>query len=146
MTSLGGLLDNSIVQIAFISDNSGILSDDLRLSETFKSEIYFGEDLHVGQLDFQYSSVADEELVLYQNTPNPFTDETSIAFKISNEGMVDIAVFDLTGRQLYQSSAVYESGTHTILLSQDLLDQDGVLYYQVNFENKVITKKMISFR
>ena len=146
LSAIGGELDESIVQIAFISASTGVLSDDLSMMSSFDSEIYFGEDLDIGQLQLQYSSIVDEEIVLYQNTPNPFTDQTSISFKIGREGQVDLTVFDLTGRQLYGASAVYESGTHTIILSQDILDQDGVLYYQINFEDKVITKKMISFR
>ncbi len=146
LSAFSGELDKSILQVAFQSDNKGSLSDDLSLLQAFASEIYFGEELTVGEVQFQYSSITDEEIVLYQNTPNPFTDQTSIAFKIHKEGLVDLTVFDLTGRQLYGSSAVYESGTHTIALSQDLLDHDGVMYYQVNFEDKVITKKMISFR
>jgi len=146
LSTFSGELENSILQVAFKSEGKGFLSDDLNLMQNFKSEIYFGDDLAIGDLQFQYSSISDEEIVLYQNTPNPFTDQTSITFKIHKEGLVDLTVFDLTGRQLYGSSAVYESGTHTIALSQDLLDHDGVMYYQVNFEDKVITKKMISFR
>ena len=146
LSSLDKSLDGSSLYLSFESSQSGSISDAVRLMDKFDSEIYEGDDLSQAQVQLQFTSLTDDDLVLYQNTPNPFSDETSISFKISKEGKVDLTVFDLTGRQLFGSSGQYNAGTHTIALSQEMLDKEGVLYYQVSFENKLITKKMISFK
>ena len=81
---------------------------------------------------------------LYQNVPNPFDGETSIGFRIAKQGIVELVVFDMTGRQVMGKSGSYEAGYNTITIDQSQLGQGGVLYYQLSYDNKIATRKMLS--
>lgn len=51
---------------------------------------------------------------LYQNFPNPFNPQTTITFTVDRRRPVEIAVYDVTGKQIaVLVDRIYEAGTHT---------------------------------
>ena len=123
----------------------GILSDFVNIDASgLSSEVYIGSSLERHQLDINYQEVADVDFTLHQNVPNPFDGNTTISFSIGKPGAVELSIFDVTGRQLMSQSAIYDAGTHSVDIDENLVEQKGILYYQISFDNKVATKKMIS--
>lgn len=51
-------------------------------------------------LDIVESEIIPEQLVLYQNFPNPFNPETTIKFGVPQEKFVIIKVYDLLGSEV----------------------------------------------
>ena len=52
---------------------------------------------------------------LMGGSPNPFNPRTTVAFTVGRTGLVRIAVYDLTGREVTELVAsVYEPGEHTV--------------------------------
>jgi uncharacterized protein (TIGR02145 family) len=56
--------------------------------------------------------VNNNRFVIYQNFPNPVTDQTSIKLWIPDKGITDLRITDLLGRQLISLSRELGSGSH----------------------------------
>ncbi len=86
------------------------------------------------------------ELVLYQNEPNPFQEETTIRFYMPQAGKANLTLFDVNGRTLYDQTAEYSAGIQSVRLLADEIGQRGVIYYRLTAHDDVITKKLISMK
>ncbi len=86
-----------------------------------------------------------------QNYPNPFIASTEIGYRLSSEGHVEIAVYNILGQKvatLLSRSQV--PGFHTVLWDGKLDSGDsassGIYYYRVAFGEYIISKKMTLLR
>lgn len=78
---------------------------------------------------------------LGQNTPNPFTNGSSITFELAKDAKsVEFTVTDVMGRLVSTEKVNSTIGTHTIKLAAYNV---GLYYYTLNVDGKTITKKMI---
>ncbi|MCI0717124.1 MAG: T9SS type A sorting domain-containing protein [Chlorobi bacterium] len=80
---------------------------------------------------------------LSQNYPNPFNPVTNIKFAIPNGGLVKIAVYDITGREV--AALVNQSlnaGSYTVDFDASSLSS-GVYFYSISAGNFTDTKKMV---
>lgn len=56
---------------------------------------------------------------LQQNYPNPFSDETTIAYEMLNDAQVIINLYDLQGRKVYEALNAHQAaGNHTLKLER----------------------------
>jgi hypothetical protein len=80
---------------------------------------------------------------LEQNYPNPFNPSTSIKFAVENSGFVTLKVYDVLGNEVKNLiSQNLAPGSYDI--SFDASDLAAGMYvYQLNYENKVESKKML---
>jgi hypothetical protein len=98
---------------------------------------------------FTYSLVksagikAPGELILYQNTPNPFTGTTSIRFNLAKAGKVKLSVIDVQGREIKVIvNEMRQAGTHLVPFDAKTLS-NGIYYYRLATPNGNIVKKMV---
>jgi len=123
--------------------SSSTAKDFVNLSSSItKAEAYLDSeliDIVLLDNDSQQSLTFD----LHQNTPNPFTDKTSIAFQLPVSGDVSLTIHSLTGQVIYQVDKNYSAGLHNVELSKEELDYAGVLYYTLQYEGESLTKQMI---
>ncbi|MEZ4906792.1 MAG: T9SS type A sorting domain-containing protein [Saprospiraceae bacterium] len=84
-----------------------------------------------------------DKMVVYQNNPNPFTDETTISFTIPTEENVNIKITDITGKVLFEKTNKYQSGFNQFRISSSELSAKGVLFYTLKANDELITKKMV---
>ena len=80
---------------------------------------------------------------LEQNTPNPFNAETVIGFNLPTAGTATLKVMDIQGKVLKTITADYTKGYNQISLNAKELGATGVLSYQLESADNVVTKKMI---
>ncbi|MGH7601428.1 MAG: T9SS type A sorting domain-containing protein, partial [bacterium] len=79
---------------------------------------------------------------LYQNYPNPFNPITTIVFDLPQPGTPQLVIFDALGREvLTLLNAPLAAGRHTVQFDASLLPS-GVYYYRLNFERRVLTRRM----
>ncbi len=83
------------------------------------------------------------KFVLYQNTPNPFSDKTMISFDLPDDDVISLTIYDLIGRFVYTKSLDLKAGHHSIQLSKKEIDASGVLYYEVKGTNYRGLQKMM---
>ena len=102
--------------------------------ETLDVELEFNTDA---------GNLAQNDLVLYQNQPNPFTHQTTIGFNLPVESEATLTVFDVTGKQVYQTNQPFSAGHNEVVISAEDLTVSGVLYYELTTAFGQVTRKMI---
>jgi subtilisin-like proprotein convertase family protein len=91
----------------------------------------------------QATQTANDGFELYQNTPNPFNENTSISFRIPEAGSVKLNVYDLSGKLVKNFNGYYEAGMNDVQIRKSDVGTSGVYYYKVEYGNHSSTRKMI---
>jgi hypothetical protein len=112
---------------------------------TFKDEAYIDESLETKRIELVYpdQEAVSEEVVLYQNEPNPFAEQTNILFSIPQTGEVKLTVYDVNGKVHYTKVDTYSKGVNEINLTRNEISVSGLLYYKIELGSNVATRKMI---
>ena len=141
----GQNFEGTLFTLVFTANEDAMLSDVLKFGSTLTPAAAYTENSGEMNVDLKFSGanqvVAGFEL--YQNQPNPFTVETVIGFNLPEAMMVDLQIFDVTGKTVKVISGEYQKGHNEIKVNSNELDAAGVLYYQLNTMNYTATKKMI---
>jgi hypothetical protein len=91
----------------------------------------------------QGASVANKEVLLLQNLPNPFHSSTRIRFVLGQNEKFRLRIVDLTGRTLWIREGSAGNGLNEVLVKGTDLKGAGLYYYSLELENRIMTKKMI---
>ncbi len=135
--------DEILFTIYFTAKEAGQLINQLGVADVISPEAY-SDDLDVYGIELNYRNADSGEFELFQNTPNPFSNETVISFEIPESGVVTTTVYDVTGKVIVQKSSNFEKGKNSVKMSKDDLNNvSGVLYYKVEFNGDAVIKKMI---
>ena len=110
-------------------------------SSVLKSEAY-NSDLEVMGVELNFRN-ADNEFVLYQNTPNPFSEYTDINFVLPENTTGTLKINDLSGKVVMVKEGNFVKGLNTIRINKSDLKASGVLYYRLETEGNTATRKMI---
>ncbi|MBD3291114.1 T9SS type A sorting domain-containing protein [candidate division KSB1 bacterium] len=80
---------------------------------------------------------------LDQNYPNPFNPSTTISFTIKEAGLVELTVYDVTGRQVKKLlERDMAAGVHKVVFdARDLAS--GVYYYSLKHDGLTQVKQMV---
>ena len=81
-------------------------------------------------------------VVLEQNYPNPFDENTRIDFYLPEGGNVRFFVMDQLGRLAYQRNDQYDAGDHSIDF-KNILESTGVYYYGIEVNGERLMRKMV---
>ncbi|MDA8692780.1 cohesin domain-containing protein [Saprospiraceae bacterium] len=126
--------------------SSSIIADVDLTSKVTRAEAYNQSDEILG-LNFVtrvLSANGDYKgLEVFQNEPNPFSDETTIAFFIPATQQVQLTVLDASGKVLVEQSGLFNEGINDFRISSDQLNSGGILIYRIESESSSVTKKMI---
>ena len=137
---------SSILKLNIVPRANGRLSDMIRLSDKgLASQTYNNNDISSNRVEIIWDAPSNE-FVLYQNTPNPWTQSTDISFMIPVDGNVTINIRSVNGQKVKTFEGFYKSGEHSVkVTNQDLLES-GVYYYEMRYENQIVVEKMILLR
>lgn len=80
---------------------------------------------------------------LYQNTPNPFSENTTISFTLPKDEKAVLSIFDVNGKILKVWNQVFKEGLNTIEITKSELVQSGILYYSLETGGNKSVRKMI---
>ena len=118
-------------------------------SELTKAEAYDAAGtIKDVKLDFETIEVQvpNVEFALMQNQPNPFSQNTTIAFTLPTAEQATLNVFDVTGRAVYTTEVDAVAGYNEVTIEGANLNADGVLYYTVQTGEFSATRKMIRLK
>ncbi len=77
-----------------------------------------------------------------QNYPNPFNGSTMLPLELQNEGSVNIAIYDGTGRLISERDIAMTAGSHAIPISGQNW-ASGNYFARVKADEQVVTKRML---
>lgn len=139
--------DEVLFTLIFESSSYGSLVSAIQISSLVtEARAYERGQAKIIGLEFNNLLSDANNFELYQNRPNPFTDETIIGFRLAEDSEVTLTVFDVTGKVVRTFDGKFNSGYNELRLN-DLGDWTGqVYYYRLDTEGFSATKKMILVR
>ncbi len=123
-------------------NNALALTSAITTAEAYTSSLEI-TDVEMNVRDEQVN-VTEVGFELYQNTPNPFDGLTTIPFNLPKSGNVTLNVFDITGKVVLSQKGNFTKGMNEIRIENTDLSTKGIMYYQLEFDGVVATRKMIS--
>lgn len=137
--------DEPLFSLAFVAKQSGRLSDLLQLERGGISSEAYSSNLDVQSLGllFHTEMASDAGLMVYQNQPNPFANQTIIPFELTKAERLELTVFDVSGRVLLNQAALFNKGYNEWQINRQELAGSGILYYKVSSETETVTHKMV---
>lgn len=136
--------EEPLFTLEFRANRAGSLVDELFISsEVTAAEAYDINDEFYGvRLDYR-SNAAKGLFTLYQNTPNPFADETFIRFNLPEAGEAALTIYDVNGKVIRRYEMDGVKGMNEVRIASGELAASGVLYYQLDTRNHTATKRMV---
>ncbi|HHS95951.1 MAG TPA: T9SS type A sorting domain-containing protein, partial [Phaeodactylibacter sp.] len=126
-----------------------LVSDALRISSQLTAAEAYAEELgNIGlkEVHFVFRNgdqvLNEDSFELYQNRPNPFKDETIIAFDLPQKGEAALTVYDLSGRILTKVSKTFDKGYNEVSIQKADLSGAGVFYYELSTPQHTAIRKM----
>jgi len=97
------------------------------------------------------SMVLPKQMVLYTNFPNPFNPSTTIRFDLAETGVVDLSIFDLTGRRIVSLvDGSLAAGSHQISWNgrdvSGISVASGIYIYRLQSMGRVMSRKLTLLR
>ncbi len=87
--------------------------------------------------------IESDEVVLQQNRPNPFSQQTIIGFILPETTSATLSIFDASGRLVHQITKDFPKGQNQITIQKSELRETGILFYQLQTEKSVSTRRML---
>ena len=91
------------------------------------------------------SELIPNKLMIYQNSPNPFSDKTDINFSSPVKSNYNFTVSDMLGKIVYSEVFSAKEGRNIITFSADEL-HPGLYLYRLSNGKECITKKMTVYK
>ena len=134
--------------IEFIARSAGQLSGNVSINSEITTSEAYNVNLEVMDVELEFRDdkgleVASSPFTLYQNIPNPFSQNTNISFNLPEASKVTLSIFDVAGKLIYAENGAYGKGMQSISLNVNAFDASGVLYYQVETKEHTATRKMV---
>jgi len=138
--------ETELFTLKFTAQNDGKLSEQLSLANrptVIEAYDENGELMDI-QLTFK-TSLYQDNFELYQNTPNPFREKTSIGFYLPSDSEIQLILRDETGRIIHNLKDSRPKGYNTIDLDEKHLT-NGFIYYQLTTKFGTKAKKMLNLK
>jgi len=89
------------------------------------------------------AAVPPQRIHLFQNYPNPFNPTTTIDFELPMEGVVSLALYDVTGRKVRDLvNRIHPAGYHTVIIQADGL-ASGVYLCRIEVGGFVAVRRLV---
>jgi hypothetical protein len=88
------------------------------------------------------SKLDAEALGLQQNRPNPFSQQTTIAFTLPETTKAVLTVYDITGRQVFTSNNDSKMGYNEVILNKSVFQNTGTYFYRLTTDKHSTVKKL----
>jgi hypothetical protein len=137
-------IDNSssIISITLESYRNGWLSELINInSRHIRAEAYVGTELEI--MDIVLKESSEEQFDLYQNEPNPFSEETKIGFELPYDATVSLSLYNVSGQLLKTLVIDGVEGYNSIPLNKEDIGVTGLIYYKLECNKYSATKHMI---
>jgi len=142
--------DEVLFTLDFKANTDIELSESLALNSRVTNAEAYASDLSMVNAKLLFgdeeSTFEVTQFELYQNSPNPFNEETTIGFDLPASSEAVLSVYDVTGKRVIRIVEDYSKGYNEISLNTTELGITGVMYYTLETEGFTATKKMVGVK
>ena len=134
-----------LFSVFFRALNTTEIKGNLTINSEITSAEAYNSSLEKESVVLTFRDINDVSsgLVVYQNNPNPFIENTTIGFDLSEAGTVGLEVYDMNGRLLISESRYFEKGNNSFVIDGSQLTTSGVLSYTISTADQKVHKKMV---
>jgi Concanavalin A-like lectin/glucanases superfamily/Secretion system C-terminal sorting domain len=132
----------TVFYLNFKAKKRGKLTDIVSLKDDFTEGIVYDANGGGKPLKLKFSTNS-EQLTVLQNYPNPFSNETIIPFILPKEEVVDIKIYDVTGKVVKQVNQSFTKGYNEFHLNLTPPSVNGILICRFTIGAQTIERKMI---
>lgn len=140
--------DEVLFTIVLRAETNNMLKNSIELTSDITRAEAYTSSLEVTNVEMNVRNAENNSIEtgfeLYQNTPNPFDGLTTIPFNLPEAGNVTLNVYDITGKVVLNQTRNFVKGMNEIRIDNSDLKVKGIMYYQLEFNGVVATRKMIS--
>jgi hypothetical protein len=133
----------ALFSIDFKAKKQGWLSDFLEVSPAFLNTEAYDQQGQILTVDFKITNSIHFDFALFQNYPNPFSEETFIRFELPNSGKVEWVVYDMLGKEIKKAEQNFFKGSNLILLKASELGGDGLYFFELRYGDFREVKKIV---
>jgi len=144
--------DLPVLKLVFKAKAGGNLTESIEFnSGRTTAEVYYGDNENYNteniELRFRDGDQVSSKMVLYQNTPNPFSRETSISYFLPMKSEAMLSVYDVDGSLVFEATNTAHKGRGSFEIDNEGLDlNEGIYYYSLKAGKDISTRKMIIIR
>ncbi len=132
--------------LTFMTKSNGELRDWLSINSVMTTALAYDQSMEEMNIALAFADKPKQgsgRNSLYQNFPNPFEEATTIPFYLAEAGEVNLRIVDVAGRVVYQQFGRMDQGDHQIVLNRKDLPARGLLMYQPEVAEEVISRRMV---
>ncbi|MBK8721013.1 MAG: HYR domain-containing protein [Saprospiraceae bacterium] len=115
----------------------------LNFENEFLAPLFFGEQKEY-RINLKERKTNNDQFLVEQNYPNPFSENTKIPFFIPSNGDITLIIKDINGKMIYTQNANFEKGNQSWAIDKSIVHKSGIYFYEIIFKGKSITHKMIA--
>ena len=135
-------ITTSLFTLTFQATKEGYLNELLNITSAHTPTEAYSFSGHFLDVSLAFSEPSPIPFEVYQNIPNPFNEQTSIAFDFPAKGNVIFQLVNSQGQIVLKRAREYQKGPNELPLDTRHLP-DGTYYYQLSTPFGVLTKKMV---
>ena len=137
-----------LFSVNFTATSNIILSDAINLNSRYTKAEAYNSDLELMDVAIEFNSTngiitTGGDFELYQNRPNPFSSSTVISFNLPEATSATLTIYDISGRTLNIVKGDYARGYNEVIIENNALESNGVLFYELETPTNTDKKKMI---
>jgi len=134
--------EQRLFTLKFTSQQGGKLSDFLKISPRYLTPEAYAPNGQWLRPKLQFAQ-AKSAMALYQNTPNPFAEVTTIRFFLPSATDAQLTIFTGEGKPLYTINRQFDSGNQEVTIDKNALPGGGVYFYVLEADGFRFVKRMI---
>jgi hypothetical protein len=91
------------------------------------------------------NEIQAKDFTVYQNSPNPASNQTTFLWELQKPSNVELAIFDISGRKVFEMDfGTQQTGKHSYQFSANQMNlTDGLYTYSLMVDKQAISQKMI---
>jgi len=137
--------NEALLKMRLRSEKAGRLSSFIKMSEAdnIPEALNDMNEILVPELKIYEKDQLDSGFALFQNNPNPFSNQTTIRFRLAESGKARLKVMDATGKTFIEKQLQLPEGYHEIYLDAKELNGPGLYMYSLETEKQKAVARMI---
>lgn len=111
------------------------------LEESLAAQVYTDEEVY--ELNIEQAIESIEVLTMRQNTPNPWSESTTIEVQVPVAGQSNFRIYDVQNRLIHSEVRAVNRGTNYFTVTNSEIKENGFYFYEVEVEGLIARDKMI---